>query len=66
NCMVMLLLLNKVCVPIGLSNGAHYGTDPPKVLARSVILIGASGVCSRLMSNKKSLHEAGFCVMAAR
>ncbi|MFS1161842.1 DUF4212 domain-containing protein [Aeromonas salmonicida] len=32
----MLLLLNKVSVPVGLSNGAHYGTDPPKVLARTV------------------------------
>ena len=34
---MMLLLLNKGDVPGCLSNGAHYGTDPPKVLARTVI-----------------------------
>lgn len=34
---MMLLLLNKGDVPGYLSNGAHYGTDPPKVLARTVI-----------------------------
>ena len=40
---MMLLLLNKGDVPGCLSNGAHYGTDPPKVLARTVIEIHCKG-----------------------
>lgn len=40
----MLLLLNKMSVPIDLSNGAHYGTYLSKVLARTVIWIGQRSI----------------------